>query len=53
MAIVLSALRTSRGNVEQAAQTLGTSRQRPDRMLGEAEKVDLTAPRAGGEIPSR
>jgi transcriptional regulator of acetoin/glycerol metabolism len=53
MATVLSALRNARGNVKQAAQTLGMSRQRLYRMLDEAEVVDLTKLRGGGESPPR
>jgi hypothetical protein len=51
MATVLSALRSARGNVKQAAHTLGISRQRLYRMLDEAEDVDLTKLRGGGENP--
>jgi transcriptional regulator of acetoin/glycerol metabolism len=53
MATVLSALRSAHGNVKQAAQTLGISRQRLYRMLDEAEGVDLTKLRGGGDIPPR
>ena len=51
MATVLSALRNARGNVKQAAMALGISRQRLYRMLDEAEDVDLTKLRGGGESP--
>ena len=42
MATMLAALRTARGNVKLAAQTLGVSRQRLYRMLEETQEIDLT-----------
>jgi hypothetical protein len=53
MATMLSALRSARGNVKQAAQTLGISRQRLYRMLDEAEEIDLTKLRGGDESARR
>jgi transcriptional regulator with PAS, ATPase and Fis domain len=41
-ATVLTALRTAKGNIKLAAQSLGISRQRLYRMLDEAGQVDLT-----------
>ena len=53
METMLSALRDAHGNVKQAAQVLGISRQRLYRMLDEAEDIDLTKLRGGGEKPAR
>ena len=52
-ATVLTALRTAKGNIKLAAQTLGISRQRLYRLLDEAQDIDLSALRREGDNPSR